>query len=408
MSAEYFDRIRSDFRILQRTVHGKPLVYLDNAATTQKPRQVIEAMVGAYESLNANIHRGVHTLSQEATASFEAARETVQKHLNAEFAHEIIFTSGTTAAINLVAGSFGQRLKPGDEVIVTEMEHHSNFLPWQMLCQSVGAKLCVVPVTESGELNLEVFEKTLSDKTKIVSLTHVSNTLGTVNPIKDIIKTVRRFSKEIAVMIDGAQSVPHMRVDVRDLDADFYCFSGHKVYAPTGIGVLYGKSQILNEMPPYQVGGGAIKTVSIEETVYADLPMKFESGTPHIEGAIGLAAALDYVNAIGIDQIHDYENDLLNRATEKLSSIPGLKIIGSAQNKASVLSFVIDGLHPFDIGTLLDMQGIAVRTGHHCTQPLMARYGIPGTVRASFAFYNTVQEVDKLQDGILKAQKMLS
>jgi cysteine desulfurase/selenocysteine lyase len=383
--------VRSDFPILSRLMRGKPLVYLDNGATTQKPNQVIRSIVSYYENQNANIHRGVHTLSQEITLQYENSRATIQKHLDAQFSHEIIFTSGTTASINLVATSFGKEfVKPGDEIIVSEMEHHSNLLPWQILCQEREAILKVVPVNADGELMIDAFKNMLSERTKLVALTHVSNTLGTINPIKEIVKTVREYSPAIAVMVDGAQSVPHMKVDVRDLDVDFYCFSGHKVYGPTGIGILYGKEEWLNRMPPYQVGGGAIKTVTLEETVYADLPMKFESGTPHIEGGIGLAAAIDYVNEIGIEAISAYEDDLLRYATDKLTSIPGLNIVGTAKEKASVISFIIDGLHPFDVGTILDLQGIAVRTGHHCTQPLMARYDIPGTIRASFAFYNAV------------------
>ena len=402
-------RIRSDFPILDRKVKGKPLVYLDNGATTQKPRQVIKSLVDYYENQNANIHRGVHTLSQETTSEYEEARATIQRHLNAQFLHEIIFTSGTTASINLVATSFGKAfVQSGDEIIISEMEHHSNILPWQMLCQDKGAILRVVPVNDQGELSLDQLERMLSPKTKLVSLTHVSNTLGTINPIKEIIKTVRAFSPTIAVMVDGAQSVPHMKVDLQDLDADFYCFSGHKVYGPTGVGILYGKEAWLNKMPPCQVGGGAIKSVTFEKTDYADLPMKFESGTPHIEGGIGLAAAINYINAIGIEAISQAENELLQYATDKLTAIPGLKIIGTADAKASVLSFVIDGQHPFDVGTILDLQGIAVRTGHHCTQPLMARYKIPGTIRASFSFYNTTEEIDKLHAGVLKAMQMLS
>ena len=403
------DRIRADFPILNGFVNGKPLVYLDNGATTQKPKQVIGAIVDYYESQNANIHRGVHTLSQEVTLDFENARATIQKHFNAEYPQEIIFTSGTTASINLVATTFGKEfIKPGDEIIVTVMEHHSNLLPWQMLCLECGAFLKVVSVTVEGELVLESLNYLLSDRTKLVAFTHVSNTLGTINPVKEIVKTIRDYSPAIAILVDGAQSVPHMKVDVQDLDVDFYCFSGHKAYGPTGVGILYGKQAWLSKLPPYQVGGGTVKTVSLEKTEYAEIPTKFEAGTPNIEGVIGLARAFDYLHDIGMDSIGAYEDNLLRYATEKLTSIPGLSIIGTAHAKASVISFTIDGQHPFDVGTLLDKQGIAVRTGHHCTQPLMARYEIPGTIRASFSFYNTVGEIDILHAGLVKAIRMLS
>ncbi len=405
--------IRADFPILSRTVHqatdgsqGKPLIYLDNGATSQKPRAVIDALAHYYSFQNSNIHRGIHRLSQEITVVYEKARETIQKHLHALHAHEIIFTRGTTDAICLVASSFGKRfITSGDEILITEMEHHSNILPWQQFCEEQGAVLKVVPVTENGALDLIAFGILLGKKTKLFACTHVSNTLGTINPVKELIRLAH--ANGTAVLIDGAQAVPHMHVDVQDLDADFYCFSAHKTFGPTGVGILYGKEKWLNEMPPYQVGGGTIKTVTFAKTEYADLPLKFEAGTPHIAGGIGLAVALDYINTIGLDAIASHEHALLAYATPQLQAIPGLRIIGTAPGKASVLSFVIDGTHPMDIGTLLDQQGIAVRTGHHCTQPLMARFGIPGTVRASFAFYNTMEEVDKLEQAVRKAVKML-
>lgn len=408
-------RIRKDFPILSQQVNGKPLVYLDNGATTQKPKQVIDAIVHYYTHQNANIHRGVHRLSQVATEAYENARITVQKHLNAANPNEIIFTKGTTESANLIAEAFGRIvLAPGDEVILSEMEHHSNILPWQKVCEENGAKLKVIPVNDKGELLVEEFRKLLGPRTKLVALSHVSNTLGTVNPVKEIIRIAHTSVfpigedwQGIPVFIDGAQAVPHMQVDVQDLDADFYCFSGHKVFAPTGIGVLYVKEKWLKELHNYQVGGGTIKTVSFKKTEYAEAPIRFEAGTPHIEGAIGLAAALDYINAIGLDQIEAWEHELLEYATEKLSAIEGVRIIGTAAEKTGVLSFVVDGIHPSDIGMLLDAQGIAVRTGHHCTQPLMDRYGINGTVRASFAFYNTKEEVDLLAAGVVKALQRL-
>lgn len=401
------EKIRLQFPILSRTINGKPLVYFDNASTTQKPQQVINTISNYYTQQNSNIHRGVHQLSQEITIAYEDARKTVQQHLNALHAHEIIFTSGTTESINLVACCFGKLfINPGDEVIISEMEHHSNILPWQVLCEEKKAVLKVIPINEKGELQLDVYQQLLSAKTKIVALTHISNTLGTINPVREMIALAHK--KNIPVLLDGAQAVPHMKVDVQELDADFYCFSGHKLYGPTGIGVLYGKEKWLNQLPPYQTGGGTIKTVSFAKTVYADLPLKFEAGTPHIEGGIGLAAAIDYVNSIGLENIQTYENELLRYATEKLSTINDLQIIGTAKEKAGVISFNIKNLHPFDVGTLLDKQGIAVRTGHHCTQPLMEYYQIPGTIRASFAFYNTREEIDLLVKGIDKAVKMLS
>jgi len=399
-------KIRQDFPILFQKVNGKLLVYLDSGATAQKPRQVIDAISCYYQSQNANIHRGVHQLSQEITVAYENARVTVQKHLNATLPQEIIFTSGTTESINLVANSFGKKyVKSGDEIIVSEMEHHSNILPWQILCEEKGAVLKVIPINENGELIINEFKKLLSNKTKIVAVTHISNTLGTINPVRKIIALAHE--KNIPVLIDGAQAVPHMKVDVQALDADFYCFSGHKLFGPTGVGILYGKEKWLSEMPPYKVGGGTIKTVSFEKTEYADLPLKFEAGTPHIEGGIGLAAAINYVNEIGLENIGTYEFELLEYATLKLAAIEGLRIIGTAKEKAPVISFVIEEVHPLDIGIILDKQGIAVRTGHHCTQPLMEHYGIPGTIRASLVSYNTKEEIDALVNGIQKAIKML-
>ena len=398
--------VRDDFPILSKKVNGKALVYLDSGATAQKPEVVITALDNYYRNQNANIHRGVHTLSQDVTVAYENARVTIQKHLNAKYSHEIIFTSGTTESINLVAASFGKKnIQAGDEIIISAMEHHSNILPWQAICEEKGAVLKVVPINERGEILFEEYKKMLSSKTKMVAVTHISNTLGTINPVKQIIDLAHE--KGVPVLLDGAQAVPHQKVDVQVLDADFYCFSGHKLFGPTGVGILYGKEKWLNELPPYKVGGGTIKTVTFEKTVYADLPLKFEAGTPHIAGGIGLAAAIDYVNSIGLENIQEYEKELLHYAAEKLSTIKGLKIIGNANEKASVISFVIDGIHPLDIGTILDKQGIAVRTGHHCTQPLMDFYSIPGTVRASFAFYNTKEEIDLLVAGIEKAIKML-
>jgi cysteine desulfurase/selenocysteine lyase len=400
------EKIRKDFPILHRQVNGKPLVYLDNGATAQKPQTVIDVLTHYYSNQNSNIHRGVHALSREITIAYEEARKTIQRHLNAEHDHEIIFTKGTTDGISLVAHCFGKlNIKTGDEILLTQMEHHSNILPWQLLCEEKGAVIKVIPINDAGELVLEELDRLLSDRTKIIALTHISNTLGTINPVKEII--AKAHAKNIPVLVDGAQAVPHMKVDVRDLDCDFYVFSGHKVFGPTGVGILYGKEKWLNAFPPYQGGGGTIKTVSFEKTEYAETPLKFEAGTPHIEGGIGLAKALDYINGIGLDNIYAYETGLLNYATEKLIAIPGLKIIGAAKKKAGVISFIIEGLHPFDVGTILDKLGIAVRTGHHCTQPLMQCYNIPGTIRASFAFYNTKEEIDILAEGIKKAIKML-
>ena len=400
-------KIREDFPILSRTMNGKPLIFFDNGATTQKPKQVIDAIVKYYSMQNANIHRGVHRMSQDATSEYENARITVQKHIGAKYEHEIIFTGGTTDSINLLASAFGKKyLNAGDEIVVSEMEHHSNILPWQQLCEEKNAKLKVIPMIDSGELRMDEYKKLLTAKTKLVAITHVSNTLGTVNPVKEMIAIAH--SKNIPVFVDGAQAIPHMKVDVQDLDADFYCFGGHKVYAPTGVGILYGKEEWLKKLPNYQVGGGTIKTVSFDKTEYAESPLRFEAGTPNIEGGIALAVALDYINAIGLDKISAYEHELLRYATEKLSAIENLRIIGTAKEKASVISFVVDGIHPLDIGMLLDAQGIAVRTGHHCTQPLVAHYQIPGTVRASFSFYNTKEEIDIFVNAIVKSIKRIN
>lgn len=400
------EKVRADFPILSRKVNGKPLVYFDNGATAQKPKKVIDVLDHYYKHQNANIHRGVHTLSREITIEYENARTTIQKHLNAAHPHEIVFTKGTTDSINLVAASFGKKfITAGDEIIVSTMEHHSNILPWQQVCEEKGAILKVIPINDAGELLLDEYKKLLSSKTKIVAIAHVSNTLGTINPIKEIIAAAH--AKNIPVLIDGAQAIPHLKVDVQDLDCDFYCFSGHKLYSSTGTGILYGKEKWLNALPPYQVGGGTIKTVTFEKTEYAAAPLKFEAGTPDIGGGLALAAAIDYINEIGLSTIGQYEHELLQYVTEQLQQLNDVKIIGTATNKASVLSFVVEGTHPFDIGTLLDQMGIAVRTGHHCTQPLMAYYGVPGTIRASFAFYNTKEEIDVFINALKKAIAML-
>ncbi len=401
-------KIRKDFPILLRKVNGKPLIYFDSGATAQKPKQVIDAITKYYSEQNANIHRGVHALSQEITTAYENARATIQKHINAKYSHEIIFTSGTTESINLVASGFAKKfVNVGDEIIVSEMEHHSNILPWQMLCEEKNAVLKVIPINDRGELLIDEFKNLLSAKTKLVAITHVSNTLGTINPIKEMISLAHLHLQGIPVLVDGAQAIPHVKIDMQDMDADFYCFSGHKVYGPTGVGVLYGKEEWLRKLPNYQVGGGTIETVSFAKTEYADIPLRFEAGTPHIEGGIGLAAAIDYLNEIGPENISAYEHELTEYATEKLSAIDGLKIIGTAKNKASVISFVLDGVHPYDTGVILDQLGIAVRTGHHCTQPLMDKFKIPGAVRASLAFYNTKEEIDELIKGINKVKQML-
>ncbi|WP_055436383.1 aminotransferase class V-fold PLP-dependent enzyme [Lacinutrix algicola] len=400
------NKIRKDFPILNRKVNGKPLVYFDNAATSQTPQQVIDVIVDYYSNYNANIHRGVHALSQEATDKYEAARHTVQNHFNAKHPYEIILTAGTTESINLVAHGFASILEKGDEVIVSALEHHSNIVPWQMLCEKTGAILKVIPMNLDGELVMDSYTELLSDKTKLVFVNHISNALGTVNPIEKIIEQAHKVGA--AVLIDGAQACPHIKPDVQALDVDFYVASAHKICGPTGVGMLYGKEEWLTKLPPYQGGGEMIDQVSFEKTTYAGLPHKFEAGTPNICGGIAFGAALDYMNAIGFDAIEAYEKELLDYGTEKLLEIEGLKIYGTSKNKTSVISFNLEGIHPYDVGTLLDKMGIAVRTGHHCAQPIMAFFNIPGTVRASFAFYNTKEEIDALVAGVKKAKMMLS
>ena len=399
-------KIRADFPILSQKVNGNSLVYFDNGATAQKPQVVIDAISKYYSEINANIHRGVHTLSQLATDAYEASRNTIQAHLNAKYNHEIIFTSGTTFGVNLVANGFACLLKTGDEVMVSALEHHSNIVPWQFLCEKTGAKLVVIPMNDEGELVMSEFDKLLSTKTKIVAVNHISNALGTLNPIGYIIEKAHGVGA--AVLIDGAQATPHLRPDVQALDCDFYVFSGHKVCGPTGVGVLYGKEEWLNKLPPFLGGGEMIKEVSFEKTTYADLPHKFEAGTPNIAAGIVLGTAIDYMNNIGFDAIVNYEQELLDYGTKRLLEIEGLKIYGTSKNKASVISFNIEGIHPYDIGTIIDKLGIAVRTGHHCAQPIMSYYNIPGTIRASFAFYNTKEEIDIFVEAVKKAQMMLS
>ena len=399
-------KIRADFPILSQKVNGKPLVYFDNGATSQKPKVVIDAITKYYEEINANIHRGVHTLSQLATDAYEISRGKIQNHINAKFLYEVIFTSGTTHSINAVANGFASILKVGDEVLVSALEHHSNIVPWQMLCERTGATLKVIPMNENGELIMSEFDKLLSEKTKIVTVNHISNALGTINPIEYMIEKAHQVGA--AILIDGAQATPHLKPDVQDLDCDFYVFSGHKICGPTGVGILYGKEEWLRKLPPYQVGGEMIATVSFEKTTYADLPHKFEAGTPNIEAGIVLGTAIDYLNAIGFENIAHYEHELLEYATEKLLEIEGLKIFGTAKEKTSVISFNIEGVHPYDIGTIIDKLGIAVRTGHHCAQPIMDFYKIPGTIRASFAFYNTKEEIDIFVEAVKKAKIMLS
>lgn len=398
-------KIRVNFPILDRKVNGKPLVYLDNAATSQTPQQVIDAIVNYYGNYNANIHRGVHALSQEATDKYEEARKKIQEHFNITKSHEIIFTSGTTHAINLVANGFSSFLKQGDEILVSAMEHHSNIVPWQMLAERTGAILKVIPMNLDGELEMDAYEKLLSDRAKLVFCNHVSNALGTINPIQEIIDKAHEVGA--AVLIDGAQAAPHIKADLKALDVDFYTVSAHKMCGPTGVGMLYGKEEWLNTLPPYQGGGEMIAEVTFEKTTYADLPHKFEAGTPNICGGIAFGAALDYMNTLGFEAIADYEKELLDYATQRLLEIDGLKIYGTAKNKTSVISFNIEGIHPYDIGTILDKLGIAVRTGHHCAQPIMDFYKIPGTVRASFSFYNTKEEVDVLVEGVQRAKSML-
>jgi cysteine desulfurase/selenocysteine lyase len=399
-------KIRADFPILSQTVNGKPLVYFDNGATSQKPQVVIEAIATYYQEINANIHRGVHTLSQLATDAYEVSRSKIQNHINAQFAHEVLFTSGTTHSVNLVANGFASILKAGDEVLVSALEHHSNIVPWQMLCEKTGAVLKVIPMNEKGELVMEEFYQLLSEKTRIVTVNHISNALGTINPIKYMIEKSHQFGA--AVFIDGAQAVPHLKPNVQELDCDFYAFSGHKMCGPTGTGILYGKEAWLNKLPPYQGGGEMIKEVTFEKTTYAELPHKFEAGTPNIAGGIVLGTAIDYLNSVGFEQIQKQELELLSYATEQLSAIEGLKIFGTAEAKTSVISFNIEGIHPYDIGTIVDKLGIAVRTGHHCAQPIMNFFEIPGTIRASFAFYNTKEEIDIMVEAVKKAKMMLS
>ena len=399
-------KIRADFPILSQKVNGKPLVYFDNGATSQKPQVVIDAISKYYQEINANIHRGVHTLSQLATDAYEVSRAKVQNHINAKFANEVLFTSGTTFGINLVANGFASILKPGDEVLVSSLEHHSNIVPWQMLCEKTGATLKVIPIDENGELIMSEYDKLLSPKTKIVTVNHISNALGIINPIKYMIDKAHEAGA--AILIDGAQAVPHLKPDVQALDCDFYVFSGHKMCGPTGTGILYGKEAWLNKLPPYQGGGEMIKEVTFEKTTYADLPHKFEAGTPNIAGGIVLGTAIDYMNEIGFENIQKQELELLEYATKRLSEIDGLKIYGNTKTKTSVVSFNIDGIHPYDIGTIIDKLGIAVRTGHHCAQPIMNFFCIPGTIRASFSFYNTKEEIDSLVEAVKKAQMMLS
>ncbi|ORU93057.1 MAG: cysteine sulfinate desulfinase [Cycloclasticus sp. symbiont of Bathymodiolus heckerae] len=392
------EAIRKDFPVLDQKIRGKQLVYLDNAATSQKPKAVIDSIVQYYENDNANIHRGVHTLSERATLSYETARKTVQKFLNAETEKEIIFTRGATEAINLVANAFAEKLSAGDEVLITAMEHHSNIVPWQMLCEKTGAELKVAPINDKGELIFEEFEALVSKKTKFAAISHMSNALGTINPIKQMIDLLHQHN--VPVLVDGAQAIPHIAVDVQALDCEFYVFSGHKLYAPTGIGALYGKMEQLEQMAPYQGGGDMISVVTFESTVYNKIPYKFEAGTPNIAGTIGLGAAIEYINNIGIDAIAAHENSLLEYAIEQSKKIDKLRIIGTAENKGAIMSFVLDGIHPHDIGTMMDHQGIAVRAGHHCAMPVMDFFGVPATARASFAMYNTHQEVDALMAGI--------
>ena len=408
-NASAFDvaRIREDFPVLHQMVNGKPLVYLDNAATTQKPQVVIDALIRYYTSDNSNVHRGVHTLSQRATEDFDMGRGKARQFLNAASDQEIIFVKGTTDGINLVAHSYARpNLGEGDEIIISTMEHHSNIIPWQVLCQEKGSHLRVIPISDAGELIIDEYENLLTPRTKLVAITHVSNVLGTVNPIEQIVEIAH--SRGVPVLVDGAQAVPHMKVDVQKLGGDFYVFSGHKIYGPTGIGVLYGNAELLEAMPPYQLGSEMIKSVTFERTIYNDLPFKFEPGTPHIAGVIGMGAAIDYLNGIGMDRIDAYEHDLLEYGMESLSGIDGVQLIGTAPGKSSVMSFVMDSAHPHDIGTILDTEGVAVRTGHHCAQPLMHRFGVPATARASLSFYNTKDEIDLLVKAIDRVIEVFS
>jgi cysteine desulfurase/selenocysteine lyase len=399
--------LRAQFPILHTEVNGKPLVYLDNGASSQKPQSVIDTISRYYEQENSNIHRGVHTLSANATAAYEEVRKKVQHFINARHDHEVIFTSGTTGSINLVASSFGEKfIEKEDEIIITAMEHHSNIVPWQMLCERKGAKLRVIPMSDEGEICLDDFAKLLSPKTKLVSVVHISNSLGTVNPVRNIIQMAH--VNGMKVLVDGAQAIHHMPVDVQELDCDFYAFSAHKMYGPTGVGILYGKEELLNAMPPYQGGGDMIKTVTFEQTEYNELPFKFEAGTPNIAGGMGLGAAIDFINSIGFDAIMAHENELMRYGIATLSGIKGLRQIGTAKERAGVISFILYGIHPYDTGVILDKMGVAVRTGHHCTQPVMDRFAIPGTVRASFAVYNTKAEIDKLAEGLERVVRMFS
>lgn len=399
------NKIREQFPAIHQEVYQKPLVYFDNAATTQKPRQVIDALVHYYEKQNSNIHRGVHFLSQQATDAFEATRRQVRDFIHAPSEQEIIFTRGTTESINLVASSFCKRfVKEGDEVVISGMEHHSNLVPWQMACEEHKARLVVIPVTDEGELDMQAFPLLLNERTRLVAITHVSNTLGTINPVREVIRIAHQHG--IPVLIDGAQAVSHLRVDVQELDCDFYCFSGHKMYAPMGIGVLYGKAQYLNAMPPYQGGGEMIKTVSFKGTTFNELPFKFEAGTPNVGDVLGLGAAIDFMNALGIEEIAAHEQHLLEYATQQMLQAGAIRLIGTAKEKTGVISFLIHNIHPFDAGTILDKLGIAIRTGHHCTQPLMDRFNIPGTMRASFAVYNTTAEIDVMMEAIARTKKM--
>ena len=399
------ERIRKDFPILHQEVHGRPLVYLDSAATSQKPQVVLDALADYYGRDNANVHRGVHQLSERATEAYEGARTRIQRFLNAAHSREIVFVRGTTEGINLVAHTYGRRtVGPGDEVVITALEHHSNIVPWQMLCEEKGAALRVVPIDDAGEVDVEAYERLLGERTRLVAVAHVSNALGTIVPVKRMIEAAHR--RGIAVLVDGAQAAPHLRVDVQDLDCDFYTFSGHKTYGPTGIGVLYGKTDLLEAMPPFQGGGDMIKSVSFEKTVYNDLPYKFEAGTPDIAGAIGLGAALEYLEGLGLDRVAAHEHALLVHGTERLSSLPGLRLVGTAREKASILSFLVDGVHAHDVGSILDREGIAVRTGHHCAMPVMTRFGIAATTRASLGAYNTREDIDALVEGLAKVREI--
>jgi len=398
--------LRRDFPVLSQTVRGKPLTYLDNAASSQRPQVVIDSISHYYETTHANVHRGVHTLSQQATDLFEGARETVRRFVNARSTKEIVFVRGTTEAVNLVAQSYARpRLVPGDEILISHLEHHANIVPWQMVCEQTGASLKVIPITQAGEVDYDAFERLLSARTRLLALTHVSNALGTIVPVERFVRAAR--ARGVPVLLDGAQAVPHLKVDLQALDCDFYCFSGHKMCGPTGIGILYGREAVLREMPPWQGGGDMILAVSFAKTIYNELPYKFEAGTPHIAGAIGLAAAVDYLEGLGLERIAAAEHDLLEYANRQLASIPGLRFIGTAEHKAAVVSFTLENVHPHDLGTILDHEGVAIRTGHHCAMPVMEFYGVPATARASFAFYNTRDEIDRLVAALQVAREML-